>query len=194
MTLNTGKNLFFIALLPPKEVQETANEIKQYFADTYNSCAAKKSPPHVTLQAPFFGDLKDLPTLTLHLQQFAQSQAPIPLILEGFAAFKPRVIYINVVKTPELLTLEQNLRTYLESSLGIVDDKAKNRAFSPHLTVAYKDLTKANFQKAWPEFAERPLYYEFIVPKLTLLIHRDKKWHIEAEFFFSAKDNTIESA
>ena len=43
-------SLFFIALLPPPEVQEIATKIKLEFAEIYNSRAALKSPPHVTLQ------------------------------------------------------------------------------------------------------------------------------------------------
>ncbi|MFN6233029.1 MAG: 2'-5' RNA ligase family protein, partial [Microcystis sp.] len=46
-------SLFFIALLPPPEVQEIATKIKVEFAEIYNSRAALKSPPHVTLQPPF---------------------------------------------------------------------------------------------------------------------------------------------
>lgn len=174
--------LFFIALLPPDEVQQVANEIKYYFAEVYNSRAALKSPPHITLQPPFEWQLDDLPVLTQRVEEFAQNNAPIPMILAGFSAFKPRVIYINVLKTPELLVVQKNLMDYLESSLEIIHLPSKNRPFSPHLTVAYKDLTKANFYKAWPEFAERSLRFEFTIPKLTLLIHKEKKWEIKQEF------------
>ncbi|ACK69343.1 Phosphoesterase HXTX [Gloeothece citriformis PCC 7424] len=178
------KQLFFIALLPPEEVQQAANEIKHHFAEVYNSRAALKSPPHITLQPPFEWQLENLSILSQHLAEFVQNHASIPMILDGFAAFKPRVIYINVLKTPELLTIQKNLMNSLESSLEIIHIPSKNRPFSPHLTVAYKDLTKANFYQAWPEFAARPLRFEFIIPKLTLLIHQGKKWEIYQEFLF----------
>jgi 2'-5' RNA ligase len=56
-------SLFFIALLPPLEVQEIATKIKLEFAEIYNSRAALKSPPHVTLQPPFRWNLEQLPDL-----------------------------------------------------------------------------------------------------------------------------------
>ncbi|WP_013322857.1 2'-5' RNA ligase family protein [Gloeothece verrucosa] len=180
--MKPGTQLFFIALLPPDEVQQAANEIKHHFAEVYHSRAAFKSPPHITLQPPFEWATDNLTVLSEHLSEFAQNHAPIPLVLDGFAAFKPRVIFINVLKTPELLALQKNLSDYLESSLNIVHLPSKNRPFSPHLTVAYKDLTKANFYKAWPEFAERSLHFEFTVPQITLLIHQEKKWQIKQEF------------
>ncbi len=180
--MKQAKQLFFIGVLPPEEVQEVATEIKQHFADVYDSRAALKSPPHITLQPPFEWPLEQLPILSQHLQEFAQTQPCIPMGLNGFACFKPRVIYINVIKSPELLTVQKNLMDYLESSLGIIHEKSKNRPFSPHLTVAYKDLTKPNFYKAWPEFADRPLQFEFTITQLTLLMHQDKRWQIKQQF------------
>jgi len=41
----------------------------------------------------------------------------------------PRVIYINVLKDSELLTLQTDLMADLETLLGIVDPVSKTRAF-----------------------------------------------------------------
>jgi 2'-5' RNA ligase len=176
------KQRFFIALLPPQNIQQLVTKIKEHFAEVYNSRAALKSPPHVTLQPPFEWELKELPNLAEKLAEFAQNQAPIPMILDGFAAFKPRVIYINVLKNPELLEVQKQLMDYLESSLGIVHEVSKNRRFAPHLTVAYRDLTKPNFYQAWQEFAQKSFHFEFIIPQVTLLIHNGKSWDICGEF------------
>ena len=179
-----SKNLFFIALLPPKEVQQVANEIKHHFAEVYHSRAALKSPPHITLQPPFKWEQKKLNDLKQLLHNFTQSRSPIPMTLDGFAAFRPRVIYINVLKTTELLKVQQELKTTLESCLGIVHQPSQHRSFSPHLTVGFRDLTKANFYLAWQEFKERQLHFQFNVPQLTLLQHNGKSWYIESEFLF----------
>jgi 2'-5' RNA ligase len=180
----TEKQRFFLALLPPKEIQEQANQIKDYFDQVYNSRAAKKSPPHITLQPPFEWLTKDLPLLRENLRNFAQIQPPIPIILDGFGAFRPRVIYIKVLKTPELIAIQQALSNHLESSLNIIDLGGKSRAYSPHLTVAYRDLSKTNFYPAWSEFKPREFAYKFTVSKLTLLIHNGKRWDICEEYVF----------
>lgn len=185
--MKLAKQRFFIALLPPQKVQEEATKIKQYFADVYHSEAALKSPPHITLQPPFEWELKDLSTLEENLQQFCQSQGSIPMILDGFAVFKPHVIYINVLKTPELLTVQKNLMADLESALGIVHEVSKNRPFAPHLTVAFRDLTKPNFRQAWAEFQNKKLYFKFTVNQLTLLVHNGKIWKVYKEFIFANK-------
>lgn len=182
--VSTTKQLFFIALLPPNEVQQFANRIKRHFAEVYQSRAALKSPPHITLQPPFPWLPEDLPILEKRLAQFTLDKSSIPIILDGFAAFKPRVIYINVIKTPELLLVQKELLAGLESFLKIVDRASQNRSFTPHLTVGFRDLSEANFDLAWQEFAEQKLIFEFTVSQLTLLAHNGKFWQIQREFAF----------
>ena len=178
------KPLFFIALLPPEDVRQIVTDIKQHIAQVYNSKAALKSPPHITLQPPFEWELEDLPELEAKLGEFSQTQTPIPIILDGFAAFKPRVIYINVLKNAELLTIHKRLTKYLETSLNIVQQVSKNRPFSPHLTVGFRDLTKPNCYQAWSEFEHRQLRFEFSISHLTLLHHNGKCWEIQHNFPF----------
>jgi len=162
-------------------MQEQANEIKQYFADRYSSKGAQKSPPHITLQPPFEWQLDDLPNLEQHLLTFAATQSPIAITLDGFAAFPPRVIFIDVQRSPELLTLQAALTAFLESNLGI-SDRHKGRPFTPHMTVAFRDLTKPNFKLAWQEFQGRSLHYEWTAADLTLLIHDGQRWQIHQHF------------
>ena len=175
---------FFVALLPPQDIQDYANEIKQDFADRYASSGALKSPPHITLQPPFEWADDNLPQLEASLKEFASGQQPVAITLRGFHAFVPRVIYINVVISQELLTLQADLMAYIESNLGIVDKVSKTRPFAPHITVAFRDLTKQNFKAAWPEFEKRQLHFEFTADKLTLLLHDGNRWNIKSEFGF----------
>ncbi|MBP0021879.1 MAG: 2'-5' RNA ligase family protein [Cyanobacteria bacterium SBLK] len=171
---------FFIALLPPQTVRQAANEIERYFANTYNSRKALNSPPHITLQPPFDWPIENLSILEQNLKEFATARTPIPVTLSGFGAFSPRVIYINPLKTPELMALGEDLSRHLKTNLGI--NHGDRRPFSPHLTVAFRDLTKANFKRAWPEFKNKAFFAEFVIPQLTLLIHNGKQWEIYREF------------
>jgi 2'-5' RNA ligase len=180
--VNSQKRRFFIALLPPQPIQDYANEIKQYFAEHYASRAAQKSPPHITLQAPFEWSMDEIDTLKQSLSEFAIAQTPIPISLSGFSAFVPRVIYINVLRTAALLDLHQALLTHMEAALGIADPKAKQRPFAPHMTVAFRDLSKQNFRAAWPEFQHRSLEFEFVASHLTLLLHDGHRWNAYADF------------
>ncbi len=179
-----SQSRFFVALLPPQHIQEYANEIKQYFGDRYASSGAQKSPPHITLQPPFEWADSNVPMLEESLQKFATGRESVPVTLRGFAAFAPRVIYIDVVQTPELISLQADLMAYVESNLGIVDKVSHTRPFTPHMTVAFRDLTKQNFKAAWTEFEKRELHFEFTANNLTLLLHDGKRWNVKTEFSF----------
>lgn len=178
---------FFVALLPPQAVQDYATEVKFYFAQHFFSRHALTSPPHITLQPPFQWQQDTLPLIE-SLSTFARSYSPIPITLNGFAAFPPRVIYIDVDRTTALLELHSALIEHLEL-IGLSDPREKSRSYQPHMTVAFRDLTKENFKLAWPQFEARSLHFEFEVGQLTLLRHTGQRWIIETEFPFSIKEN-----
>ncbi|NES01566.1 MAG: 2'-5' RNA ligase family protein [Okeania sp. SIO2F4] len=182
--MGLSKRLLFVAIVPPENIQNQVTEIKEYFAREYNSSHALKSVPHITLQPPFKWPTENLTLLQESLETFAQKCSTFPITLSGFSAFPPRVIYVNVVKTPELLKIQQDLIGFTETTLGIVHPPSKIRPFSPHVTVAFRDLSKQNFRTAWLEFRERSLHFEFTASQLTLLIHNGKRWDICNEFPF----------
>jgi hypothetical protein len=59
------------------------------------------------------------------------------------------------------------------------------------MTVAFRDLTKENFQTAWLEFAGRSLHFEFTASALTLLLHDGSRWNISNKFPLAAEPPTI---
>jgi 2'-5' RNA ligase len=176
---------FFIALLPPEDVRIKANEVKGVMRDRYASKAAFRSPPHVTLLAPFDWPIADLPRLAATLRQFAASQSPVPMTLDGFDAFAPHVIYINVVKSDRLMVIQPDLLDYLEETLGLVSRRDRNRTFVPHLTVAYRDLKPAMFRQAWSVFQHQELHFDFTVSQLSLLIYDGKLWTVKEGYDLS---------
>ncbi len=172
---------FFVSLLPPQSIQDEVTEIKLYFAKCYQSCHALKSPPHVTLQPPFQWECSRLADLEASLANFAASYPPVPITLDGFGVFPPKVIYVNVIKTPELMGIQPLLMADLETNLNIIE-ASKQRSFSPHMTVAFRDLTRENFRKSWAEFEHQPFHHEFVAQSLTLLQHDGTLWNVLSEF------------
>lgn len=173
---------YFIALLPSHEIQVSATEIKEYFRQHYHSKASLNSPPHVTLYPPFLWGQEKLSLLKNKLSDFASLQCPVELRFDRYNAFKPRVIYWNVIPTPELMALRKELFYFLETELNLVNTVEKSRPFHPHLTVAFRDLTQTNFHLAWQEFEHQKIGLNCLVNHLTLLIHNGKTWEICQEF------------
>ena len=173
--------MFFLALLPPPELQAKLTAIKQEFATRFASQHALKSPPHITVFPPFRWPLAGIDRLEC-LAELARQHAPLGIPLSGFGAFAPRVIYARPLKVPALLALHRELQIFLAERFDLVDPMAKKRPFSPHVTLAFRDLSEANFRAAWPEFEARSLQAEFVATELTLLQHNGRHWEIAREW------------
>lgn len=171
---------FFIAILPPERLRQEIDEIKQYFARVYESRKALNSPPHITLKPPFQWEVENINSLAETLQEFAALQSRFPLSISGFGAFKPRVIFLHPLPNSELIKIQQALVLHLSQKLALIN--SETRPFSPHLTVAFRDLTPACFKLAWSEFENRAIEFQFEVSALTLLIHTGGKWEVCREF------------
>ncbi|MEM1309984.1 MAG: 2'-5' RNA ligase family protein [Cyanobacteria bacterium P01_C01_bin.70] len=177
-----AKSRYFMALIPPPAIQAAATQLKHYFREHYRSQAALKSPPHITLQAPFEWPDSDRDRLNATLAAFQSTTPNITVAISGFGAFPPRVIYLAVEHTAALMQLQAELSQYLANRLDIVDPRSSDRPFHPHLTVAFRDLKPAAFRKAWPEFIHRQAEFAFTASSYTLLRHTGSRWIGEQEF------------
>lgn len=182
MTTSTGKQLYFIALVLPKEGARQVTAIKEYFRDHFGSKAAMRSPPHITLHMPFSWPDKRLEQLKGFLKTFAQNQDSISITLQNFQAFPPRVIYIDVLHHPQLLRLQESLLAKAKSELKLFNANYKDRPFVPHVTVAFRDLKKASFHMAWESFTQQEFHYQFLAKNISLLRHDGKAWQ-EVNYF-----------
>ena len=181
---------FFIALVPPPEIQAAIDEIKGYFEQQYGARKAFNSPPHITLQAPFeWPSDRGVDELIGGLKEFAVRREKIAIALRNFGAFPPKVIYVDVIQTPELMALQQDLVTLMENKYGIADQRY--HSFCPHMTVAFRDLTKTAFHQAWPEFQQRTLTFNFATQQLTLLRHDGQRWQTYQNYSFDAAANDL---
>jgi len=176
--------LFFIAVLPPEDLQREVTAFKQHIADTWGARHALKSPPHLTLQPPFAWPEKDLGSLKKCLVEFASRESLFEVSLQGFGAFPPRVVFIKPLKNRFLEQIFQNLIHSLERDLGFSDPRNR-RPFHPHMTIAHRDLDERDFPDVWAFFREKKFERKFEATALTLLRNVQGKWAIEENFHFS---------
>jgi len=176
------EKLYFIAIVPPTPIYDEALEQKEYFKEHYNSRASLNSPPHITLHMPFRWKEKEEKELEKQLEEFSQSNQQVAIKLDNFSSFPPRVIFINVVMSQELENLQKNLQRYCKRVLNLFNANYKELPFHPHLTVAFRDLKKPNYQRAWEEFQQKNFQAEFIADKVALLKHNGRVWKVHQEF------------
>lgn len=180
MAVDRGR--YFIGIIPPPPLYARAFEIKQYFNDEYQTKASLNSPPHLTLQQPFEWSKSKEEDLVETLRKFSAGLNLVRIQLKDFGCFAPRVIFIQVVVSAELTALQAKVREFCKKELGLFDANYQDKPFHPHLTVAFRDLRKAMFAKAWDEFRNRKFEGKFLADKITLLKHDGKRWNAAYEF------------
>lgn len=173
-------SLFFIALIPDKDLRKKIHTIKEDFSQRFESHKALKVYPHITLKAPFkcsAGGKKEL------LNWFSETlirQKPFLIHLKGFGAFhnnKSPVVFINPMPSQELMQMQKELMVSFNSIFPAYMHPV-DIGFKPHITVAYRDLTPENFSRAWQEYKDKPFKDVFDVHSIYLLEHDTKKWNV----------------
>lgn len=182
MSKSGDKQLYFLAVIPPEPVYSEAQQFKEYVAEHYKSKAALRSPPHITLHMPFRINPEKESELLKALATEVEIPAPFKIQLEGFGQFNQRVIYINVNTNKHLEHLHKALIRVMKLNFNVFNADYKDRGFNPHLTVAFRDLKKSEFKKAWPEFKERLFSCDFNCTQFSLLKHNGKHWEIFKNF------------
>jgi len=177
-----GFNDYFIAIIPPAPVYDEADKLKQYFKDQYNSKASLNSPPHITLHMPFEWKEEKEKLLIEKLSGFIKELPKPHITITGFDCFKPRVIFLNVEKTPELAKLQKDLESFCKRNFQLFNAQYRDLPFHPHLTLAFRDLKKAAFEEAWKEFEKKDFSADFLTERIALLKHNGKIWEVFAEF------------
>jgi len=171
----TNKDLFFIALVIGGEPGSRITRLKQEMERDFNSRRALNSPPHITLVPPFKMEKDRMDSeLAPALFGFAGKWDPVDLQLDGFGAFKPRVIFVKPSASAELEQLYQELRVSLKAMFPEI--RPSEYPFHPHVTIAFRDLAADQFYKAWPLFRDRSFSELVHFQNVTVLRHVSGKW------------------
>ena len=102
-----SEGLYFIAIIPPDNIQEEITGFKHVVAEKFDSRHALRSPPHITLHMPFKWKEKRLDELTACMQSINYHLEPFEIQLNGFDFFEPRVVFVDVVENQKLEVLQK---------------------------------------------------------------------------------------
>jgi 2'-5' RNA ligase len=178
-----SQNLYFLAIIPNGKAAGEVTVLKQHIATHYNSRKALRTMPHITLKAPFATAPSQHGNILEWFTNLNLNSTPFVILLNGFGSFanpKNPVIYVKPVAT-QLLALQQEVITGFRQYFPSIPLQYTEAVFSPHITIAYRDLAFDQFEKAWAAFKDRPYHARFKVNAIFLLQHDGEKWNIIAE-------------
>src|SRR5262245_8445063 len=115
----SGSEQYFIALIPPSPVYDEALALKNLFNENFQTKAALKSPPHITLHMPFEWKVAKEGLLIGSIERLSAGLSPVRVVLEGFGCFPPRVIFIHVVSSEALSAFQKEVKLFCRRELNL---------------------------------------------------------------------------
>jgi 2'-5' RNA ligase len=172
--------LYLVALLPPEPIFSQTWALKQEVHRLTGSRNAVRLPPHITLLPP----LRETPDFeqdcVAALAAFAAGEAGFEVALDGFAWFGNRTLYVHVSEATALRAFHARLMAWCAAHLPRV--RPENRPYTPHLTLATRDLPPAQVPALRQLFDGRTYTAAFAVAQLTLFRHDGREWQPRATF------------
>lgn len=175
--------LFFIAILPDKQIQDEVTGFKQFCAERFGARHSLTSPPHITIVPPFGWPKPQLQVLKDALDDFVVDHTPFDIQLVNFGSFPPRVLFVGIGPNKQLAKMAGNLAIHLKETIGL--EQTSSHGFNPHMTIAHRDLQKEVFPNAWAYFSKQTYQRTFTAEGLTFLRYGQGQWELEETFFFS---------
>jgi 2'-5' RNA ligase len=173
-------HLYLIALLPPELVREQVWQLKQEVHRRTGSRNAIRLPPHITLVPPTRQPESFAAEAPASLSEFAATWAPFAVGLNGFRWFTDRTLYVQVTEAAALRQFQAALLSWCAQHLPTIRPEA--RPFTPHMTLATRDLPPALVPELQLDFAARHYEASFPVTSFELFRHDGRQWHSIATF------------
>lgn len=168
---------YFLAIVPEGPIQQKAQELKLEVREKFNVKYALKSPAHVTLKMPFVYNEAKEAVLIRALETFLAFQSPLDIKIEGVRTFGHRVIFWNILADESLYNLQAALKIFCKRELKLVDELA-DRNFTPHMTIAFKDLKESKFRPILDLVKEKSISEKYAVSAIALLRREEGRWQV----------------
>ena len=159
-------NEYMLVLSPHEELRNQIMQLKKEFFDVYKSSAAvwiKPAIPLITFMQ--YAMMED--RILGRLKTLSKSYHPFKIELKDFGSLPAHTIYINITSREPIRKLISEIKLFQQL---MKTDNENKPYFSeePHISIARK-LTPWEYEKAWPEYANKTFTGRFIADRMLLL-------------------------
>ncbi len=172
---------YFLAIVPEGEFQKRVTNLKLEIKDRYQAKYSLKSPAHITVKMPFIYNEAKEDQLIRKLRNFIGNYAPINVTVKGVKTFGERVIYLGIEAEQDLYDFQKDLKSFCKRELNLLDELS-DRNFQPHMTIAFKDIKKSQFQNILQFATEMRLLQKLEILNIMLLKRVDGAWVLHEKF------------
>lgn len=175
----------FIGVPVPDDLAEFLGHCRSWMGRKYGCKSGFRTPFHVTLVPPFsLTDGESIRALALSLEAYASRADSFMSRASGFGSFGERTVFARVIPDQRWVALRDGLYTALTRAIpGVLTKDA--RPFTPHLTVANRDIPPGAVAHALQYFGDLGLDADFPVDVLALFECRGGVWEVAAALPFT---------
>ena len=168
----------FVGVLASEDLADTLAGCRRWMGEAFGCRSGFATPMHVTLIPPFaLRDPEVAEALAQAIGETARAMKPFTARASGFGAFGERTVFARVVPDPRWAALRDAL--FAETSRALPGLLRKDaRPFTPHLTVANRDIPVGAIPRALEHFAPLALEEEFPADHIALFERRGGAWEI----------------
>jgi 2'-5' RNA ligase len=170
----------FVGVLVPERLADIVEDCRSWMTEYFGCKSGYRTAPHITLVAPFAlsVDPDAIRSLKAALYGWAKTAKPFEASVTGFGAFAERTVYAHVDEHPSWLEWHAGVTLALKESLPRAIPP-KQEKFTPHLTVANRDIPPGGVPLALVHFAELGMHEKFTVNNAALFVWRNGAWFID---------------
>ncbi len=181
----------FIGVLVSPSLAGTVESCRAWMTARYGCSSGYLTAPHITLVPPFVlpdnvqredilmdGEAPEK-RLERVIGEWAGAQSPFSARVRGFGAFAHRTIYARVENDDRWSAWQRGVSGAIADAFPGMLPAARD-PYTPHLTVANRDIPETGFMDALAYFAELDLDEEFPVDHVVLFERRKDRWEVRA--------------
>jgi len=160
----------------PEPFNSKIDRIRRTVCKRFNAKRVLDWEPHITIANRVLLPEEKKDAIFSQLRDLCQATKPFEVKTSGFHILdipnlsfeNPYVIFIGIEVSEKLLEFHKKIQD--EVFQGLERPSYKSSNYKPHITLAYRDLTKENFELAKKYFLENPLQtkYNFALDNLQL--------------------------
>lgn len=172
----------------PHLIDEEIIVFKTDMAQRFQSNKALRTASHITLKAPFKVPANMHEEVLQWFNSMHITTAPFMQEIRDFGAFSNKhnpVIYVQPAMNESLAHLQKGVLHQFAKAFPREIINKNEYHFSPHITIAYRDLHLQQFKEAWKEYATQQYTASFEVNSFQLLQHNNGRWKVVSSFLLN---------
>jgi len=184
--------IYLLAILPPHELSLEIHQIRLLCSEKFGVLKALKPPVHISMYRPFRLDQDFEENFIGMIQSAIAEQEVFEQEIENFVAFDTHAIVLRALLNPGIMNLYSIISAIMIEK-GIDKHPADIFPFSPHLTIAYRDIKPEVFPLMWDEYNNTKFTASFKADHLSLLKHDGNQWLVIKNYPFGQTDRFSEN-